>query len=191
MKQKKCLLTSQLSRFVRDIIQEGMSVELNLTCNKLGDSGAHEISKAIEGNSTLKKLFLTHNAIGTSGVLALATALCRNNTSELLYIDFNGILDAGVTEIAECLKMNETLKILNVSKNNITEVGAKVLAEIFNYNSVLDDLTVDLKWVPVIKQHSKQSFSCSIPSSHTALSGLFHFPAMSCYGPDQLLSRKR
>ena len=53
-----CLLTSVSSLYVCNIIQEGLLIELNLTYNRLCDSGAHGISKAIEANSTLRILFL-------------------------------------------------------------------------------------------------------------------------------------
>ena len=138
-------LTSHSTAAITTIIQEGPLVSLNLSCNKLGESSAFEISKALQRNLTLKQLFLSNNNIGDRGTLSLAVALCHNHTLEDLDISDNEILDDGAVAIAECLKTNRTLKYLNILFNNITEIGAIEIAEILKINPVLKTLKISGK----------------------------------------------
>ena len=136
-------LTSQSKTAVTTIIQEGALKWLNYSYNELGESGAYEISKALQTNLTLQQLFLSSNSIGVSGTLSIAVALCHNHTLEELDISKNGILDDGIMAITECLKTNRTLKYLDVSHNNITEIGATEIVEVFKFNSVFKTLYID------------------------------------------------
>ena len=104
-----CLI-SQSKTDVSTIIQEGALVSLDLSYNKLGESGAYEISKTLQTNLTLQRLFLHSNDIGVRGALSVAVVLCHNHTLEYLDISNNEILDDGAIAIAECLKTNRTLK---------------------------------------------------------------------------------
>ena len=149
-------LTSHSKTAVTTIIQEGALVFLDLSYNKLGESGAHEISKALQTNLTLQQLFLSGDAIGVGGALSIAVVLCHNHTLEYLDISNNEILDDGAMAIAECLKTNRTLKCLNVSHNNITEIGATEIVEIMKINPVLEKLEVDEKWIEIVKPYSAQ-----------------------------------
>ena len=69
---------------ITPIIQEGGLVSISLSYNNLSESGAYEISNALQVNLTLKRLYLSNNAIGASGALSLAVALCHNHTLEQL-----------------------------------------------------------------------------------------------------------
>ena len=149
-------LTSHSKTAVSNIIQEGALTSLHLSYNKLGESGAYEISKALQVNLTLKRLFLSNNAIGVRGALSLAVALCHNQTLQKLYIEDNEILDDGAIAIAECLKTNTALKSLNMSHNNITEVGAVEMTESLKVNPVIETLKIDKKCIEIIKPDNKR-----------------------------------
>ena len=149
-------LTSHSKTAISTIIQEGALRFLGLSYNKLGESGAYEISKALQANLTLKQLFLSSNAIGVGGALSIAVALCNNHTLEFLDISNNEILDDGAIAIAEFLKTNRTLKCLNVSLNNITEVGATEILEVLKLNPVLKKMEVDKKWVEIMKPYNEK-----------------------------------
>ena len=149
-------LTSQSKTAVSTIIQEGALTWFNYSYNKLGESGAYEISKALQTNLTLQQLFLCSNSIGVSGALSIAVALCHNHTLEYLDISKNGILDDGAMAIAECLKTNRTLKYLNVSNNNITEIGATEIIEVLKFNSVIKKLNIDENLVEILQSYRKQ-----------------------------------
>ena len=122
-------LTSHSVTAIITIIQEGALGSLDLSYNKLGEIGAHEISKALQTNLTLRQLCLSGNAIGVGGALSIAVVLHHNHTLAVLDISYNEILDDGAIAIAECLKTNRTLKYLNVSHNSITEIGATKIVE--------------------------------------------------------------
>ena len=148
-------LTSHSSNAITTILQEGALISLNLSYNKLGESDAYEISKAIQTNLTLVQLFLSSNAIGVRGGLSIAVALCHNHTLAELDISHNEILDDGAIAFAECLKTNRTLKCLNVSHNNITKIGATEIVEVMKINPVLDKLEVDKEWIEMIEPYNK------------------------------------
>ena len=144
-------LTSNSKTAISTIIREGALTRFDLSYNKLGESGAYEVSKALQANLTLKHFFLSSNTIGVRGALSIAVALCHNHTLEDLDISNNEILNDGAIAIAECLKTNRTLKFLNVSHNNITEIGVTEVIEVMKINSVLEKLDVDEKWIEIIK----------------------------------------
>ena len=149
-------LTSHSRTAVRTIIQEGALVYLGLSYNKLGVSGAYEISKALQGNLTIKQLFLSDNHIGVEGAISIAVALCDNQTLEELDISINQILDEGTIAIAECLKTNRTLKCLSITHNSITEIGAVEIAEVFKFNPVIEKLKIEEKFTELLKPSNEQ-----------------------------------
>ena len=140
-------VTSHSITAINTIIQEGALEWLDLSFNKLGESGAYEISKALQVNLTLQQLFLSGNFIGVGGALSIAVALCHNHTLTDLDISYNEIFDDGVMALAESLKTNRTLKYLNVSHNNITEIGITEIVDIMKTNPVLEKLEIDKKLV--------------------------------------------
>ena len=143
---------------ITTIIQEGPLTSLSLSYNKVGESGACEISKALQANLTLKRLYLSGNAIGVRGALSIAVALCHNHILEILCIRDNEILGDGAIAIAECLKTNRTLEYLDFSDNNITEIGAVEIAEVLKLNPVFQTLRIDKEYVEVLKPYSEKHF---------------------------------
>ena len=141
---------------ITTIIKEGGLVSLSLSSNNLGESGACEISKALQVNLTIKQLYLSNNAIGVNGALSLAVALCHNHTLEQLHIKYNEIQDDGVIAISECLKTNRTLRYLNISHNSITENGVIEILAILKYNPVLETLSIEQKYIEVLKHYRER-----------------------------------
>ena len=149
-------LTLHSKTAIGTIIQEGALESLDLSYNRLGESGAYEICKALQTNLTLKQLFLCNNDIGVKGALSIAVALCHNHTLEDLDISNNKILDDGAIAIAECLKTNRTLTFLDVSHNNITKIGTIELIEVLRFNPVFTTLKIDYKCDEILKPYSEQ-----------------------------------
>ena len=149
-------LTSHSKTAVSTIMQEGALVYLGLSYNKLADSGAYEISKALQRNLTIKQLFISNNAIGVRGALSICVALCHNHTLEELDVSFNEILDDGVIAIAECLKTNRTLQSLSITHNNITEIGAIEISEVLKFNPIIEELKIEEKYVELLKPSGEQ-----------------------------------
>ena len=79
-------------------------ISLNLADNNIDDGGAYEISKALQVNSTLKKL---NNTIQVNGGKSIANTMHHNNALEDLCLKNNEILDEGAIAICECLKLME------------------------------------------------------------------------------------
>ena len=150
-------LTSYSSTAVTTIIQQGALTSLDLSYNNLNESGAYEISKALQANLTLKQLFLCSNNIGVGGTLAIAVVLYHNDTLEYLDISKNEILDDGAIAIAECLKTNSTIKFIDMSHNNITEIGANEMVEVLKFNHVFQTLQIDKNCIEIFKP-SKQFY---------------------------------
>jgi Ran GTPase-activating protein (RanGAP) involved in mRNA processing and transport len=58
---------------------------LDLSGNRIGDSGCTALARALEANSTLEALLLSNNQIGDEGGRVLAAALRRN--ASLRHVD--------------------------------------------------------------------------------------------------------
>ena len=130
-------LTSQSATFIRNIIQDGKLVILNLSYNNLGENGTAEVSQALKMNATLKTLYLTLNDIGVNGTKSLATALCHNHTLEHLIIGYNKIMDDGAIAISECFKISGSknakltcIKSLNLSATSLTSHSKTAISTI-------------------------------------------------------------
>lgn len=59
---------------------------LNLSENKIGDSGATAIGNALKTNAGLQKLDLAENPIGDAGAKAIATGLKTNKTIKKIFL---------------------------------------------------------------------------------------------------------
>ena len=133
-------LTSCSKTAISNIIREGALVSLNLSYNKLGESGVCEISKALQANSTLQDVNLSNNAIRPTGIQSIAAALCQNHSIVSLSLAENDIDDGGAYEISKTLQVNSTLKKLLLSDNAIEVNGAISLANALCHNHTLEDL---------------------------------------------------
>jgi len=78
--------------------------ELNLSQNKLADSGARAIMNGLKENSTLQILYLGRNKIGDIGAQLIGGALQKNSSLTVLYLGHNNIGDIGVESISGALK---------------------------------------------------------------------------------------
>ena len=133
-------LTSHSKTAISDIIREGTLVNLNLAYNKLGDSGACEISQGLQANSTLQDLNLSSNTIGLSGTQSIATVLCQNQSLISLNLAGNNINNDGAYEISKALQVNSTLKKLLLSNNTIEVNGTIAITNALYHNHALKDL---------------------------------------------------
>ncbi|MDP2438370.1 MAG: COR domain-containing protein, partial [archaeon] len=62
---------------------------LNLTGNRVGDSGCQALALALRGNNSLRQLVLDSNRISPVGVAALASGLRQNSALQVLSMDRN------------------------------------------------------------------------------------------------------
>ena len=136
-------LTSHSKTAISNMIREGALVSLNLSYNKLGESGVCEISKALQASLTLQDLCLSNNAIGPSGIQSIAVVLCHNRALVSLNLAENNLDDGGAYEISKALQVNSTLKKLLLSRNAIAVNGAISLANALCQNHTLEDLCLE------------------------------------------------
>ncbi|XP_072133528.1 uncharacterized protein [Mobula birostris] len=132
--------------------------ELNLSANKLGDSGVKRVSAALRNpkcklqklwlsdvgltangakdlistlstNRSLKELSLNDNKLGDSGVKLLSAALRDSECNiQKLWLRNVGLTDSGVEDLASALSTNPSLTELNLSANELGDSGVKLVS---------------------------------------------------------------
>eukprot|EP00743_Colponemidia_sp_Colp-15_P001717 GILK01001875.1.p1 GENE.GILK01001875.1~~GILK01001875.1.p1 ORF type:complete len:684 (-),score=189.28 GILK01001875.1:192-2153(-) len=131
---------------ILDIILKHKVKDLNLFHNRLGDSGAVVLARAIKHTETLTKLDLGANGIGPAGAVHLAEALKHNKSLKYLDLGGNMIGVKGAAAFAEVLCFNTTLKKFRIRFTDVGERGAKLIALACRENKSLLELDgVDLK----------------------------------------------
>jgi len=101
---------------------------VNLSSNRLTDSHAATVSKAMKQNKTLTVIALGNNQIGDEGARALAEGLTHSNV-ECLHLLENPIGLVGVKALACALTNNSCLlKELNLTWCSLGAEGSKVIA---------------------------------------------------------------
>ena len=116
--------------------------DLNLARNKIDDSVAESLSRALSVNTTLTYLNLSGNEIGTPGATYLSGALSENTTLTDLNLSNNEIDTSGATSLFQVLSRNTTLTHLNLSENNIGNSYALSFFEDLSDNTTLTHLNL-------------------------------------------------
>ncbi|XP_059811466.1 NACHT, LRR and PYD domains-containing protein 3-like [Hypanus sabinus] len=110
-------LVSALLRTPDCIVQR-----LELASNHLTDSGAKEISSALNTNRSLTVLNLSNNNLGDSGVKLVTSALrdpdCKIQALELRYI---GLTDSGAEDLVSAVSQSQSLVELDLRLNSLTD----------------------------------------------------------------------
>lgn len=120
---------------------------LNISDNRIGDSGARAIAEALQENHTLTTLDISGSDIGDAGARAIAEVLRKNHTLTTLDISINDIDEAGARALAEALQENRTLKTLNISSNYIDVPGARAIAAALQENHALTALDISGNYI--------------------------------------------
>jgi len=97
--------------------------------NEIGNDGAIAFGKALEVNSSLKKLDLYQSRIGEIGGRAICESLAKNNSLIELILEGNGIGNEGAFALGAALIINKTLVKLDIGRSSIKEEGMKAIAE--------------------------------------------------------------
>uniref|UniRef100_A0A3B1K1Z1 Uncharacterized protein n=1 Tax=Astyanax mexicanus TaxID=7994 RepID=A0A3B1K1Z1_ASTMX len=117
-------------------------IELNLSGNKLGDSGVKEISYLLQNsNSKLKLLNLSDCSVSEEGYAALASALQLNTSSHLIELDLRGNDpgNTGVNSLYYYLQdPNYKLKTLRLLKTAAAEEAWNFLSSALGLNLLLE-----------------------------------------------------
>ncbi|XP_056597849.1 NACHT, LRR and PYD domains-containing protein 12-like, partial [Triplophysa dalaica] len=135
-----CNLTEKSCSSLASVLRSNSSslTELNLSYNKLKDSGVKLLSDGLKNtNCKLKTLHLSGCSIGSEGCVALTSAL-RSNPSHLTQLDLrkNNPEDSGVKLLSDLLKDPHCqLQTLLLSVCNLTEKSCSSLASVLRSNS--------------------------------------------------------
>lgn len=85
--------------------------ELDLSYNKIGDTGAKAIETSLKKNSTLTNLNLNRNQIGDIGTTNLARLLGANSTLKAIYLTDNEITGRGILDLLKALDSRSNLAL--------------------------------------------------------------------------------
>ena len=115
---------------------------LNLSNDRIGDSGAGSLSRALAVNTTLTHLNLSGNRIGDSGAGYLSDALAINTTLTNLNLCDNRLGDSRAGSLSKALTVNTALTHLDLSENSIGYFGAGSLSKAVTVNTALTHLNL-------------------------------------------------
>ncbi|XP_072893718.1 NACHT, LRR and PYD domains-containing protein 3-like [Hemitrygon akajei] len=97
---------------------------------RLTDSGAEDLDSALSTNTSLTELDLSDNKLGDSGVKLVSAAL-RNPECKIqkLLLGDVGLTDSGAKDLASALSTNPSLTGLNLNENKLGDSGVKLVSE--------------------------------------------------------------
>ncbi|XP_059817124.1 NACHT, LRR and PYD domains-containing protein 3-like isoform X2 [Hypanus sabinus] len=95
----------------------------------LTDSGAEDLVSALSTNPSLTELDLSYNKLGDSGVKLVSAAL-RNPECKIqrLWLGDVGLTDSGAEDLASALSTNPSLTELDLSDNKLGDSGVKLVS---------------------------------------------------------------
>ena len=102
---------------------------LDLSFNSLGDTGAAEIGRALQGNATVSSLTVQRNGIGAVGAKALAEWVA-SPSSRCVRLDLkNNNVGPDAVEFLAAVGASATLEEVDLSENQVGNEGSARLAE--------------------------------------------------------------
>ena len=116
--------------------------KFHVTKNDLQSTGTVKVLKALQGISTLKRLFINKSNITEKAASDVATLISCNTQLQELDISDNHIQSTGVITISKALQGISTLTKLCISKNNITAKAANNIATAISRNLQLQEFDV-------------------------------------------------
>ena len=127
----------RLDFFLKSLSSNTSLTYLDLSSNKICDSGAASLSQALSVNTSLTYLDLSSNEIYNSGAASLSQALSVNTSLTYLDLSSNRILDSGAASLSQALSVNTSLTYLDLSSNEIYNSGAASLSQALSVNTSL------------------------------------------------------
>ena len=118
---KKVTKETAIGRAFKTDMQDGI---VNLSARNIGDQQINEINKNIKSIGFIRELDLSNNKITDSGVQHLAKAICDCQI-ESLNLSNNKINEKCMEQLAAVLKFAKSLRTLNLEGNGITNRVSK------------------------------------------------------------------
>ena len=115
-------------------------VEFGYRYTRVDTESIQAIAKALENNTTLKKLYLGNNALDIASLEALAHALRHNTTLTNLHFGNNNIPHEGLWALVNALKSNLTLTTLSFRGVRLSYHHRLALCELLKNNTALTEL---------------------------------------------------
>ncbi|XP_062895928.1 NACHT, LRR and PYD domains-containing protein 12-like isoform X2 [Mobula hypostoma] len=95
----------------------------------LTDSGVEDLVSALSTNPSLTELNLSYNKLGDSGVKLVSAALKNSDCKiQKLWLKHVGLTDSGAGDLASALSTNPSLTELNLNDNHLGDSGVKLLS---------------------------------------------------------------
>ncbi|XP_078058256.1 NACHT, LRR and PYD domains-containing protein 3-like [Mustelus asterias] len=119
--------------------------KLHLQNNDLSDSCAEDLASALSTNRSLIDLNLSLNKLGDSGVKLLSVAL-RNPDCKIqkLHLGFNALTDSCAEDLASALSTNQTLRFLYLESNSFTDQSVPALRRLILTCSSLEVIELEM-----------------------------------------------
>ncbi|TPX71536.1 hypothetical protein SpCBS45565_g01003 [Spizellomyces sp. 'palustris'] len=118
-------------------------VYLNLTGNRLGYEGSHEIAEMLQFNASLKTLVLKDNKLSDREAQLFSEGLRQNSCLQVLDLSYNEIGDIGAIALGMGLGGNDAVKELNLGWNQIRHRGIAGLLNGLKDNLFLTHLNLE------------------------------------------------
>ena len=116
---------------------------LSMPGNLIDDDLISILIKGLMLNKTISQLDLSHNKISNSGARKLAKYLLASKILTHLNLNDNSIHYEGSRYMAQALKVNKSLKHLNLKLNRIDDKGgAKLCTDLLNNDSQLESFSM-------------------------------------------------
>ena len=112
--------------------------QLNLNGNCIRDKGVEMICEGVGANSSLKELKLESNKFGRDGFLKIAEMLSTNKSLEKLYLGGNKLVELeAARKLSLSLQQNQTLLLLSLHHSNIDDSVCTILSEGISKNETI------------------------------------------------------
>ncbi|XP_059814154.1 NACHT, LRR and PYD domains-containing protein 14-like [Hypanus sabinus] len=103
--------------------------KLRLSHVGVTDSGAKELTSALNTNRSLTELLLSENDLGDSGVKLVSAALRKPECKiQKLGLEKVGLTDSGVEDLASALSTNPSMTELYLGDNKLRDTGVKLMS---------------------------------------------------------------
>ncbi|KAL6470853.1 hypothetical protein MHYP_G00219720, partial [Metynnis hypsauchen] len=188
VKLRQCSITEEGCAALSSVLCSNPShlIELDLSENKLGNSGVKKICEMLKNQSCkLQRLKLSFCSITEEGYAALASALKSNPSSHLIELDLRGneLGQIGLEELTDLIEdSNCKLKALRLLNSEDAEEACKVLNKVLGKNPLLQR-ELDLSKTE-LKDIKVQQLCALLKDPHYRLEKLTLYKSGSIKGDD-------
>ncbi|XP_072891876.1 NACHT, LRR and PYD domains-containing protein 3-like [Hemitrygon akajei] len=113
----------------------------------LTNSGAEDLASALSTNPSLTELNLSYNKLGDSGVKLVSAALRNPECKiQILRLGCVGLTDSGAEDLASALSTNPSLMELDLEFNSLTDRSVPALRRLILTHPSLQQIGLDRNW---------------------------------------------